>query len=477
MRLNSTPVGRVVFVVSFVALLLALCPSAAFAVWGQDWGTMEWGAAAPPVPTLPTWGLALLTILLLGAAMRFLKRGTLKCSATGVVMLLVLFSLTAMAAFNVTHTFSNGTIADADEVNANFTDIAAELAAKGGSLTVPNTFVNGNTAEAAEMNANFTAVASAISAAGGSVTLAHTFSDATTADATEVNDNFTAVEASLDAMPPEGMVQVPAGTYTMGFTGVATPEHPVTLGSFYLSEHETTYQLWYDVKTLASGMGYTFANDGREGQDGTIGAAPTGASGEPVTTVSWRDAIVWCNARSQQAGLTPAYTYSSATIKDATDATACDNAVFNPSANGYRLPTEAEWEYASRYQDGASWTPGDYASGATDVYLNDAACQVVAWFDSNSALATHEVGQKAVNQVGAYDMSGNVWEWCWDWYDTYGSGADTDPVGPASSPFGARVLRGGSWSHGTNLLRCASRLYNGPSPADVNGGFRCARGL
>ncbi|MDE0839453.1 MAG: SUMF1/EgtB/PvdO family nonheme iron enzyme [Kiritimatiellae bacterium] len=144
---------------------------------------------------------------------------------------------------------------------------------------------------------------------------------------------------SLGAVPATaGMVLVPAGTFTMGWTGIATPEHSVTLSSFYLSKYETTYQLWHDVKTWASGSGYTFANPGREGRIGTIGAAPTGASSEPVTTVSWRDAIVWCNARSEQAGLTPAYTYSSATIRDATDATACDGAVLNLSATGTVCP-------------------------------------------------------------------------------------------------------------------------------------------
>jgi len=261
----------------------------------------------------------------------------------------------------------------------------------------------------------------------------------------------------------------------MGYAGVATPEHAVTLSSFYLSTNETTYALWHDVKVWADANDYTFANAGREGHGGTIGAAPTGASNEPVTTVNWRDAIVWCNARSHRAGLTPAYTYSGETITNSSDGTACDAAVFNASADGYRLPTEAEWEYAARHQDGALWTPGDYASGAGADYNDAPACQAVAWYAVNSSNAAHAVAGRSANQLGIHDMSGNVWEWCWDLYEAYGSGPDTDPTGPRTGSY--RVMRGGSWPDPASYLRCAVRSYLYPSDTYRAVGFRCAMGL
>ena len=459
MRLNSTPVGRVVFVVSFVALLLALCPSAAFAVWGQDWGTMEWGAAAPPVPTLPTWGLALLTILLLGAAMRFLKRGTLKCSATGVVMLLVLFSLTAMAAFNVTHTFSNGTIADADEVNANFTDIAAELAAKGGSLTVPNTFVNGNTAEAAEMNANFTAVETRIVAAGGSLTVPNTFSDGTTADATEVNANFTAVEASLDAMPPAGMVAIPAGTNTG--TDPDSGAYNLTVTALFMDKYEVTKDQWDTVRTWGASNGYT---------DLAAGAGKAGT--HPVQTVSWYDVVKWCNARSEQAGLTPAYytDASYATVYRTATVSGNDPPYVDATADGYRLPTDEEWEYAARGGAASHRFPWDDSDNISHARANYRASGGEAYDESdpdgyhplgdypNTSPGTAPVGSFAANGYGLYDMAGNVYEWCYSWYP-----------GLEGS---YRVVRGGSWSGYAGICRVAIRFSFSPGGSYGSIGFR-----
>jgi formylglycine-generating enzyme required for sulfatase activity len=142
----------------------------------------------------------------------------------------------------------------------------------------------------------------------------------------------------------------------------------------------------------------------------------------------------------------------------------------NSSATGYRLPTEAQWEYAAKGGDG---TPGDYTySGSDD--LNE-----VGWYSGNngssgtSAYGSKAVGTKAPNGLGIYDMSGNVFEWCWDWYDDYTSNAQTDPAGAASGSY--RVIRGGSWYVGASYARSVYRLSFNPGNRSISVGFRLVR--
>ena len=238
----------------------------------------------------------------------------------------------------------------------------------------------------------------------------------------------------------------PGGYYVGEQTGSFEYEENTNVAltkGYWITETEVTYELWYEVRTWGEGNGYTFANMGREGNDGGLGATPTDDSQEPVTCINWRDAMIWCNALSEKQGLMPAYYTDSgystpirAATNNSLDTTAGheDNPYVNWSAEGYRLPTEAEWEIAAR---GA-----DLSSGYGTVFAGNDAPGDVAWYEANSGGSTHAVGTKWANELGLYDMSGNVCEWTWDWWGSTFPTVSTDPRGPATGS--SRALRSGN---------------------------------
>lgn len=278
-----------------------------------------------------------------------------------------------------------------------------------------------------------------------------------------------------------GMTCIPANTtgFLMGDVTIAPQAHTVaSITAFALAKYEVQYGDWITVRTWAMSNGYAFADTGQQGSTGAL------TNQDPVTAIGWRSAMLWCNAASEKQGLTPVY-YTDASFTsplrivdgNPIDTTPGheDNPYVKWSANGYRLPTEAEWEYAARYIDGVSYTPASYASGASADTANSVATGLVAWYSVNTA-TTQPVGTKAANALGIFDMSGNVAEWVWDWggaYTTASPFTDADTQGPP--PGVQRITRGGSISMAIGNLATASRYSFYPWLTTGDRGFRAVR--
>lgn len=249
-------------------------------------------------------------------------------------------------------------------------------------------------------------------------------------------------------------------------------------GGYLMSSTETTYQQWYRVRIWAEDHGYVIENVGREGSNGALGEPPTERRHEPVTSISWRDAIVWLNAASEMTGLDPVYRTKEGDVIVDTNDVMMDQTVATEH-NGYRLPTFHEWDMAARWQndsipgsivmDGRSWTPGSYASGATADTNDLVATGAVAWFSQNSdqgtGNSTHPVSLLEGNQIGLFDMSGNVWEWVFGARDDFENGVR----------IWRGMLRGGGYQDGSGSLRIFFFRIQDADDTLSSFGFRKAR--
>ena len=261
------------------------------------------------------------------------------------------------------------------------------------------------------------------------------------------NDSkFTAIDIDnvdiFDSLSYDEMVKVEGGTFTMGATAEQgsdydsdeLPTHQVTLSDYYIGKYEVTQQLWEYVMS--------YSGTCADGSSMSAYASDVWLGSDPSSSYGVGDYY-------------PAYYVSYYDIVD----------IFLPRLNKitgrtYRLPTEAEWEFAAR---GGKQSKGYKYSGSDNI-------GVVAWYTGNSGGKTHQVGTKEPNELGIYDMSGNVWEWCGDWYGSYSSSAQTNPTGPSSGSY--RVLRGGRWDSNARGCRVSFRIISNPSYRGNDSGFR-----
>lgn len=276
---------------------------------------------------------------------------------------------------------------------------------------------------------------------------------------------------------PNGMAYIPGGAFQMGDAfnegSIAElPRHTVFISSFFMDKNLVGRELWLEVRTWGeANAGYGFANAGSFRD-----------VNHPVSWINWFDAVKWCNARSEREGLTPCYYTDPALTQVYKTGETAPYVKWN--ASGYRLPTEAEWEKAALGGlNGQRFPWGDTITHSQANYISDARyaydISPTRGYHPTWGLGTSPAGAFPANGYGLHDMAGNLWQWCWDWFDqdwyANSQAIQDNTRGPVGGSY--RVLRGGVWNDVADSSRCAFRVTYNPDYRGYYFGFRCVRGL